>query len=1187
MADSTTLLVNLIGNTSQYKTSMSSAANETRRFGAEVENTDTKTRTLSEQMNSASGRVGLLVKSLVAIGPAAVPISAAAVPALASVGTASVAAAGAIGALTLAFYGVGDAITAVSDYQLEPTAENLEKVRQAFDKIGPAGASFVMTLYDLKPALDQLRQTAGEGIFPGFEEGLAALESQLPGVNSLVADLSTTIGRLGADAGKSLAGDRDWQEFFDYLQSDAAPTLETFGRATGNFVAGVANLLEALSGISGSATNGLLDMSVAFREWADGLENTQGFQEFADYLTENGPKVGDLLIATAEALVATAEAAAPWGAAVLPILTTTARVFGALMDSPVGPVLFAAAAGFMAVNRATGLLGPGIEKATKGIKTARTTVLEFGTGLRNMKQDAAVVASQGAIFGPLTKDAVAASERLNKTRGSIAAIGNAAKSAGPGLAAMTLQMTGAADKMGLSNTAMLTMAGSMAGPWGAAAGAAVGVTMDLAHANDDLKASIKAADAAMATGGLEQLTAQAKELKETLDETTDNDWFGFDLPDLGGLEKFSGTIAPLSNMKRLMGDLTGETDKAKAKLEQVSNAKAGLEGLAVALGASKTSATEMASGSKRAQEAMDALGISNKELAAAQKAGGAEFEAMSGQITAWVAHADSVQGRTQSVADAVADLGNDALTTADSAMALSSALEALLAPNMDLEEATDNWKNSLKKLRTELNATAGFGGDSEAAMKNREATRTYLDDSMKRLEALANVSTTTEKDMANAVAATRDEFIKSGMAAGFSRKEMEARAKAMGLTPDLVETVFKAAGITEADRQARDYAAQIKKLPKKLQTEIKANGIPKTKAEVDALAKKYDLTPKQKSTLMKLTDKASPEVKKALEKLGLIPKSKSTKLEAKDNASKKIGSASKAADKFGEKSPSAVLSIRDAASKGIRAVGRRLAEYGEKVGTGTAALKDSASRKIDDVRGQLGRWGRSVGTGLASLRDSASSRITTVRGALSRWGRSSASALLSVRDNASATISSVARGLANIPRTVTSTITTIAKKITGKADGGLYSGGVLTFADGGYGENGRYYTRDSQIVAGGANITWAEPETGWEAYISGKPEMRARNLLVLAEAASRLGAEVVPQTPTRAFADGGMYGRTPIAAANSTVVIPAPSLPDRLTLVVDGHQFTAYVREHAADVAHQTASSADAVSTQHGRMVWA
>jgi hypothetical protein len=73
-------------------------------------------------------------------------------------------------------------------------------------------------------------------------------------------------------------------------------------------------------------------------------------------------------------------------------------------------------------------------------------------------------------------------------------------------------------------------------------------------------------------------------------------------------------------------------------------------------------------------------------------------------------------------------------------------------------------------------------------------------------------------------------------------------------------------------------------------------------------------------------------------------------------------------------------------------------------------------------------------------------------------------------------------------------------------NGGLYSGGVRAFADGGYGADGRYYSRVSQIVNGGANILWGEQSTGWEAYISGKPSQRGRNRQIWAEAGRRLGA---------------------------------------------------------------------------------
>lgn len=83
------------------------------------------------------------------------------------------------------------------------------------------------------------------------------------------------------------------------------------------------------------------------------------------------------------------------------------------------------------------------------------------------------------------------------------------------------------------------------------------------------------------------------------------------------------------------------------------------------------------------------------------------------------------------------------------------------------------------------------------------------------------------------------------------------------------------------------------------------------------------------------------------------------------------------------------------------------------------------------------------------------------------------------------------------------------------ADGGFYAGGVRAFADGGWDERGNYVPRTPQMrdSSRGA-VMWGEAETGWEAYISGKPGMEARNRDVLQLAAQRLGGVV-------AFADGG------------------------------------------------------------------
>lgn len=98
-------------------------------------------------------------------------------------------------------------------------------------------------------------------------------------------------------------------------------------------------------------------------------------------------------------------------------------------------------------------------------------------------------------------------------------------------------------------------------------------------------------------------------------------------------------------------------------------------------------------------------------------------------------------------------------------------------------------------------------------------------------------------------------------------------------------------------------------------------------------------------------------------------------------------------------------------------------------------------------------------------------------------------------------------------------------KITATAVGGggvqitSPSGGTGTItlhANGGLWENGHLVThaanglmRQPMIAKGGANIMWAEPETGWEAYISGKPGQEAANRKILGIAAGRLGMSAV------------------------------------------------------------------------------
>lgn len=106
--------------------------------------------------------------------------------------------------------------------------------------------------------------------------------------------------------------------------------------------------------------------------------------------------------------------------------------------------------------------------------------------------------------------------------------------------------------------------------------------------------------------------------------------------------------------------------------------------------------------------------------------------------------------------------------------------------------------------------------------------------------------------MARALENSRQRFIESGVAAGFSAEEMKRRANVMGLTPKLVETVFEAKGITKTDLLVRRLRNGYRDLPPSVVTSLKATGVDLTRGEIRDLKRQYDLTPKQVKTLVAL-----------------------------------------------------------------------------------------------------------------------------------------------------------------------------------------------------------------------------------------------------------------------------------------------------------------------------------------------
>lgn len=492
---------------------------------------------LHNEIDKSNDRTAWLAQGILALTPAVTRLGAGAVPVLSGMATQMMLTVAAAGTAALAFNGVGDALTALNDYQLAPTEANLAKLNETMAKIGPSGQALVEYLDSLGPALATISNSAREGMFPGVIDGIEQFMELAPRFNVIVREIGEGLGQLTSEAGAGLSSER-FDGFFDYLETRAKPILVEMGRTLGNFTDGLLNMLVAFDPLTAGFSSGLLEMSRSFVAWSEGLAGSNGFQEFVEYVQSAGPDALDFLGSLIMVMVELAEAAAPVGAVLLPMLTGLLDVIGDLANTPLGPATIALLAYTSAVGRLSALsqiTGAGVVgKLTKGVRDNATATRAAIPTLRQFGSAAAFAMTS---TDALAKSSMSYSQKANQSavaalraRGAVQNFGRAAAPVAGQVGLLAVAMSSVDDEMGLTNTTSLALAGSLAGPWGAAAGASVGLMMDMRAGADEATAGLKGLDEAINSGRIEDVNARLAQMREELADfgRTDGfrDWFG-------------------------------------------------------------------------------------------------------------------------------------------------------------------------------------------------------------------------------------------------------------------------------------------------------------------------------------------------------------------------------------------------------------------------------------------------------------------------------------------------------------------------------------------------------------------------------------------------------------------------------------------------------------------------------------
>ncbi|WP_300680764.1 hypothetical protein [Nocardioides sp.] len=449
------------------------------------------TRRNGRDLDSYSNRLSLLAAGLAAVGPAAAPITVSVIPALSGLTAEIGVSVAAIGVAVTALYGMTDAYKALNKYQLEPTTANLEKLGEAYKKVGPQGAAFVQYLDGLTLALRKLQGDAQGEFLPGLMLGIDQALNLLPKARTFVREISSGLGQLSAEAGGGL-NSRQYREFFDYLNTDARPTLIQLGHSLGNISTGLVTLMTDMAPLTRDFSTGLESMTARFADWTDGLQGSAEFEDFLDYVHRTGPEVLDLLGSLTSTIVSIGTAAAPIGAVVVPALTLLSDGIGAIADSDLGTPLMGLITAYSTLRLAQAAFGAAT-RSTMGQAVVSTGRFAAATGrsalaVRHLYGDIQTMRAINATAGAQSqRDIERYGAAVTRTRSTLVGLGKGAAVLG----AVGIAASGAAGSLGLTNTATMAMMGMMAGPWGAAVGGGVGLLMDFKAWQDKSAQSVK------------------------------------------------------------------------------------------------------------------------------------------------------------------------------------------------------------------------------------------------------------------------------------------------------------------------------------------------------------------------------------------------------------------------------------------------------------------------------------------------------------------------------------------------------------------------------------------------------------------------------------------------------------------------------------------------------------------------
>lgn len=203
---------------------------------------------------------------------------------------------------------------------------------------------------------------------PPIERFLEVLADNLDKLNPIVETTSGILLR-GAEALGSFLDSKQFISWMDEVNEATKTILPNLGRAFGDFIIGFMELIRAFLPMGEDLSGGLAGMAASFREWAEGLEDNQGFQNFTNWIYQNTPRILDDLGAIVQAVFNLSYNLRDLGSIALGAFANVAEAIGSLDEDQITAIGIAIAGVYASVQLLSGVssIASGISSLSSGM----------------------------------------------------------------------------------------------------------------------------------------------------------------------------------------------------------------------------------------------------------------------------------------------------------------------------------------------------------------------------------------------------------------------------------------------------------------------------------------------------------------------------------------------------------------------------------------------------------------------------------------------------------------------------------------------------------------------------------------------------------------------------------------------------------------------------------------------------